>query len=146
MNGMTGASKVFLSYATEDEEHAACFRRLAWEKRAELTFEDCAVRDGFSADWRAMVQEKIAVSDVVACLVGEETHLSEPVGWEIEAAITLGKPVLAFILVPWPVVVPEVLRDNGVGVHRLATGRVRATQVCQGAGLDRYLVRSSSDI
>ena len=117
--GLATASKVFLSYTTEDEEHAACFRRLAWEKRAELTFEDCAVRDGFSADWRAMVQEKIAVSDVVACLVGEETHLSEPVGWEIEAAISLGKPVLAFALFPWPVAVPGALRSHGIGMYGL---------------------------
>ena len=119
MNGLTGASKVFLSYATEDEEHAACFRRLVSEKRAGLTFDDCAVRNGFSENWRVRVREKIAACDVVACLVGEGTYLSEPVGWEIEAAVTLGKPVFAFTLVSWPVSVPKALHDHGVGMHCL---------------------------
>lgn len=120
MNGLADASKVFLSYATEDEEHAARFRRLISEDRAGLTFDDCAVRDGFSENWRLRVRQKIALCDVVACLVGEETHLSEPVGWEIEAAVTLGKPVLAFTLVSWPVVVPKALRDHGVEMQRIA--------------------------
>ena len=116
---MTDARRVFLSYATEDEEHAAYFRRLASEERAGLTFDDCAVRDGFSEDWRGRVREKLAACDVVACLVGEGTHLSEPVGWEIGAAIALGKPVVAYALVPRPVVVPKVLRENGVRMRRL---------------------------
>ena len=120
MNGLTAATRVFLSYATEDEEHAARFRQLISEEQMGLTFDDCAVRHGFSENWRVRVREKIAFCDAVACVVGEGTHLSEPVGWEIEAAITLGKPVFAFTLVPSPVVVPKALRDNDVGVHHLS--------------------------
>ncbi len=120
MDGLGSATRVFLSYATEDEEHAARFRQLISEARAGLIFDDCAVRDGFSENWRARVREKISACDAVVCLVGEETYLSEPVGWEIEAAAMLDKPVLAFTLVPWPVVVPKALRGHGVGMHRLA--------------------------
>lgn len=119
MNGLATATRVFLSYATEDEEHAACFRRLVSEQRAELTFDDCAVRDGFNENWRLRVREKIAACDVVACLIGEETYLSEPVDWEIEAAVTLSKPVLAFALAAWPVAVPKALQNHGIGMHRL---------------------------
>ena len=119
MERLSGVSRVFLSYATEDEEYTASFRRLASEQYAELRFDDCAVRDGFSENWRATVWEKLAACDVVVCLVGEGTYLSEPVGWEIEAATTLGKPVIAYTLVPWPVVVPRVLREHGVGMRRI---------------------------
>ncbi|MCY4448389.1 MAG: TIR domain-containing protein [Chloroflexi bacterium] len=119
MNGLAAATRVFLSYATEDEEYAARFRQLISEERTGLTFDDCAVRNGFSENWRVSAREKIAACDVVVCLVGEETYCSGPIGWEIEAAITLGKPVFAFSLVPWPVVIPEALRNHGLEMHRL---------------------------
>ena len=120
MNELAEASKVFLSYATEDEPVAGRFRQLAWEEVAGLTFYDCAVRDGFNENWRQEALEKIAASDVVACLVGETTYLSEPVNWEIETADRLGKKTVAYAFTP-VAVLPTALWDSGVEVRRLSS-------------------------
>ena len=120
MERLPAGARVFLSYATEDERRTRRFRQFLYEENAVAAFDDCSVRNGFRENWRQEAWEKIAACDAVACLVGEETYLSEPVSWEIEAAVALGKPVLAFTLVPFPVVVPRALQDNGIGILRFA--------------------------
>ncbi len=36
-----------------------------------------------SEDWKTYVYEKLVESDVVVCLVGDKTHESDPVNWEL---------------------------------------------------------------
>lgn len=112
--------RIFLCYATEDEPDARALRRLLSEESRGASFDDCSSRNGFNADWRRQAWEKIASCDAVACLVGDATHLSEPVHWEIEAAATLGKRILAYALAPSSNVIPGALRVRGVAVRRLA--------------------------
>jgi hypothetical protein len=52
--------------------------------------------DSRDADYiKRVIREKIARAGVVLCLVSAETHTSRWVDWELETAITLGKPIVA---------------------------------------------------
>ena len=110
-----------------DGGRAGCSRIEAAALRGEqgASFDDCSARGGFNADWRRQAWEKIAACDVVACLVGDATHLSEPVGWEIEAAAAQGKQIFAYALAPHSCVIPGALRVRGIAVRRLATESAR---------------------
>ena len=113
MERLPAGARVFLSYATDDERRTRRFRQFLYEENDVAAFDDCSVRDGFRENWRQEAWEKIAACDVVACLIGEKTYLSEPVNWEIETALGLGKTTLAYVL-PSAVVLPPALRDNGI--------------------------------
>ena len=120
MERLPDGLRIFLCYASEDERDAGRLKRLLSVESRGSRFDACSVRRGFHEDWRRRAWEKIAACDAVVCLVGETTHLSEPVNWEIEAAAAMGKRILAYTLAPSFRAAPDALRARGVPVRRLA--------------------------
>ena len=111
------ALSVFLSYATEDESHARSLQRVLGTRSPSISFEDCAVVDGFDEEWRRTVLSKMKRCEAVVCLVGPKTHLSEPVNWEIEVTAKQGKPIVALSLEPNVAPLPRALEALGVSLN-----------------------------
>ncbi len=92
------ARHVFLSFVEEDLELVKLFRGQARNKNSALAFDDYSVKAPYNstdADYiRAQIMAKIRVSSVLLCLIGQHTHKSKWVEWEIETAVELGKKVI----------------------------------------------------
>ncbi|MQR96705.1 TIR domain-containing protein [Fictibacillus phosphorivorans] len=97
------AKKVFVSYhsATEDTNHKNLL--VAWSKNDsshfDIKFDDLSVGVSINSDnanyIKNVIKGKIKDSAVFLCLVGENTHKSDWVKWEIDKAVELGKKIVA---------------------------------------------------
>jgi hypothetical protein len=92
------ARHIFLSFVEEDLELVKLFRGQARNKNSALAFDDYSVKVPYistNADYiRTQIVAKIRVSSVLLCLIGQHTHKSKWVEWEIETAADLGKKVI----------------------------------------------------
>lgn len=59
-----------------------------------LLFEDVSEDVPDAEDWKEHATPLLDGSDGVVCIVGPETHASEPIDWEIREAHRLGKPLM----------------------------------------------------
>ncbi len=94
------SKKVFVSYKYDGD---AKYKNLlvAWSKhhRFDVEFDD--VSSDISIDSRVESEIKAGIlthikdADIFLCIVGEKTHKSKMVPWEIESAVTLGKKIIA---------------------------------------------------
>lgn len=97
------AKKVFVSYhsAVEDTKHKNLL--VAWAKNDngffDIKFDDTSVGVSINSTnatyIKSVIKGKISDSSVFLCLVGENTHKSDWVKWEIDKAVELGKKVVA---------------------------------------------------
>jgi hypothetical protein len=97
------AKKVFVSYhsATEDTNHKNLL--VAWSKNDsshfDIKFDDLSVGVSINSDnatyIKSVIKRKISDSSLFLCLVGQNTHNSEWVKWEIDKAVELGKKIVA---------------------------------------------------
>lgn len=67
----------------------------------------------FSDDWKSSAHNIIDSSDVFVCVVGCDTHKSEPVNWEIFEASILGKPLIITTLSE-KFILPQACKDLGI--------------------------------
>ena len=104
--------KVFLSFAMEDKSEADKFRIQAQEQSLPLDFRDYSVKDTFDKYWKSQALKIIHGSSVTLCFVGQRTYQSEPVNWEIQKSIELGKPVVAVHLGDEKHHVPRALQEH----------------------------------
>jgi hypothetical protein len=74
------------------------FRGQAKNKNSDLAFDDYSVKVPYRSDdaayIRSRIAEKINAASVTICLIGQMTHKSEWVDWEVRKAAGLTKKVL----------------------------------------------------
>lgn len=94
------ARRMFVSY---DHDNDRLYRRLleAWNAGSEFVLDFSDPAPGFSAGGldaaalRRAVAGKIGEAEIFLCLVGQHTHNSPWVAWEIAQAAALGKEIVA---------------------------------------------------
>lgn len=109
--------RVFLSFVEEDLQLVRMFRGQAVNRNTELAFSDHSVQvpyNSSNADYiRRQIREKINHASVTLCLIGETTHTSTWVEWEIQTAQQLGKGLLGVRLhSSHRDIVPQVLSSS----------------------------------
>lgn len=96
-------NKTFVSYRADSEGTRYKNLLVAWSNHS-TRFPDIKFRDesigvsinSIDANYiKRRIKEKIESSDVFLCLVGENTHKSDWVNWEIEQAALLNKKIVA---------------------------------------------------
>lgn len=90
--------RVFLSFKMEDKKQVDGVRLLAWHEHVGLEFYDESVRVAYKSEnapyIRSRIRAKIARSSVTVGLLGQNTHLSEWVDWELATSLQMGKTVI----------------------------------------------------
>ena len=94
--------KIFVSDRDDEEGRTHKNLLVAWSKNdnfPEVSFRDNSVGTSINStdDYyiKQKISDKIKNSDIFLCLVGEHTHKSEWVAWEIEKAKELKKIIIA---------------------------------------------------
>ncbi len=114
------AREIFVSYASQDKQARHDLERVANSLR--LVLVDLA-HQGWAHDWKAQYLSELEGVSGVVVLVGEGTHLSEPVKWEIAEARRSGKPVLGLQL---PGTCPQLPQGLlAAGVEKFGTEEAR---------------------
>ena len=92
--------KIFISYDYDnDKEYKNML--LAWDKNKQFdlnfsdTSADVSIKSDDSRVIRQAISAKINQADIFLCLIGEYTHKSSWVKWEIEKALELKKKIVA---------------------------------------------------
>ena len=92
------ARHVFLSFVEEDLDLVRLFRGQAKNENNELEFSDYSVQEPFDSLNAAYIQGQITNlinrASVAVCLIGNTTHRSRWVDWEMEKAQELGKGIV----------------------------------------------------
>ncbi len=94
------AKKIFVSY---DYDGDAKYKNLlkAWSEndKFELEFEDVSVDVSVNSKnagvIKRVISQRMKRADIFLCLVGEDTHRSRWVAWEIEKAVELSLKIVA---------------------------------------------------
>ena len=89
---------VFISFDVDDEGMVNLLRHQAKDERFPFEFRDYSVKDPFEEGWKDEVSNLISLSSAVIVAIGENTHESEAVNWEIEEAHEQGKMVIGIFL------------------------------------------------
>ena len=104
---------VFLSFTMEDMDLVNLFRGQAEGKHSSLVFHDYPVKEAFEYAWKTNVERLIRSCSVMICLIGETTHQSKAVDWEVRKSAELGKQILAVAIEsPTPTVPLSLARLN----------------------------------
>jgi hypothetical protein len=94
--------RVFLSFRGEDRQQVDGLRLLAANPNYDLDFYDESVRtpfDSSDAEYvKRRLREKIGRASVTVCLIGELTHTSAWVDWELAESDAKGHTILAMAL------------------------------------------------
>ena len=92
--------KVFISYDYDNDKHYKNLL-LAWDKNSDFDFSfndesvDVSVDSNKRDVIRRVISARINDSSRFLCIVGEKTHKSSWVKWEIEKAVELKKKIVA---------------------------------------------------
>jgi hypothetical protein len=97
------AKKVFVSYHSAQEDTLHKNLLVAWSKNDsshfDIKFDDTSVGVSINSTnatyIKSVIKGKISESPVFLCLIGENTHNSDWVKWEIEKAVELKKKIVA---------------------------------------------------
>lgn len=97
------AKKIFVSYKADTEGNRYKNLLVAWSENDNgyfnIKFDDTSVGvsiNSTDANYiKAVIKGKITDSPIFLCLIGENTHKSDWVNWEIEHAALLNKKIVA---------------------------------------------------
>jgi len=96
---VTQRRRVFISFQNEDLNEVNLFRGQAKNENSELDFIDSSLTVPFNSEnaeyIKRGIRERIDRCSVTVVFVGENTHKSEWVDWEIRESIRRGKGVVA---------------------------------------------------
>ena len=91
------AKRVFLSFVEEDLDLVNLFRGQAKNTNSDLEFSDYSVKEPYdstnAAYIRSKIRERIRAASVTICLIGDTTHKSRWVDWEIRTSAEEGNRV-----------------------------------------------------
>lgn len=86
--------RLFFSHRTADAPQVEELQAKLGTLLPNLPFEDLSRTVPYEDDWKVPASSVLAACDGLICMVGENTHLSEPVDWEVREAHRLGKPLV----------------------------------------------------
>lgn len=96
------ARKIFLSFAYEDRDQVRGFQLLRWNNNVEVEFFDASLLspvNSQSPDYiKRCILEKLHNTSVTVVLIGQTTHKSNWVAWEIEQSNKRGNGLLGIRL------------------------------------------------
>ncbi len=85
---------VFVSYDIDDKSMVTFLTTQAKDDRFPFVFRDYSVKEPFEEKWKSHVRERISQTSAVIVGIGENTHNSKAVDWEIREAHRQGKKVM----------------------------------------------------
>jgi len=85
---------VFISYDIDDKGMVSFLANQAKDDRFPFVFRDYSVKEPFEEKWKSHVRERISQTSAVIVGIGENTHESQAVDWEIREAHNQGKKVI----------------------------------------------------
>lgn len=85
---------VFFSNRSADQQRVDDLQSSLRALMPNLPFEDVSRDVPFVDDWKTPAGSLLQSCDALVCVVGPDTHTSEPVDWEIREAHRLGKPLV----------------------------------------------------
>lgn len=90
--------RVFLSFKMEDKKQVDGIRLMAWNDKFDLEFYDESVRVPYKSEnaqyIRSNIRAKIQRCTVTVGFMGQNTHLSEWVNWELNTSIEMQKRIV----------------------------------------------------
>jgi len=108
---------VFISFRIADEDAVNDLRKQARDENSELNFTDYSLRQPFDSEdatyIRRGIRKRIENCSVTIVVIGETTHESEWIDWEIKESLRLGKGVIA-IKLKEGVRMPQALIEHGI--------------------------------
>jgi len=104
---------VFFAHRTCDKEKVLELRRELDALLPDLGYEDLSPKVPTSDDWQSVAGTLIDNADAVVCVVGSETHKSEPIAWEIERTLRSKRP-LFIALLDNSYTLPSIVSDNSI--------------------------------
>ena len=104
----------FFSFSTGDHRSASLFDQTLSCALENIQLLGQPVTNRFEKDWQRKCNEKMRHCAFLICLVGENTHRSAAVAWEVGRAIELAMPVLPVALNPRAGRPPPVFRANSI--------------------------------
>lgn len=110
-----GQRNVFISFdVDEDKSQVRFLASQAKDERFPFHFRDYSVKEPFEEKWKQRVREKIAQTSAVIVAIGEKTHESDAVDWEIREAHRQGKKVIGVRLHKGQNhTVPKAMKEHG---------------------------------
>ena len=86
---------VFVSYDMDnDKGMVSLLTNQAKDDRFPFVFRDYSVKEPYEEKWKSRVRDKISQTSAVIIAIGEKTHESKAIDWEIREAHRQGKKVL----------------------------------------------------
>jgi hypothetical protein len=108
--------RVFISFKMEDKNQVDGIRLMSWNKNHPLEFYDESVRIAYKSERapyiKAKIKDKIVRSSATVCFLGQNTHQSEWVDWELSTSISCNNKIVLMGLPRGPdrlVLPPSVL-------------------------------------
>lgn len=95
---MDTISKVFFSHKTSDSERVGELQKCLKDALPNFLIVNVAAAVPHSDDWKTIATDILQSCHTFVCIVGDDTHTSEPVDWEIREAYRLKKPILVTTL------------------------------------------------
>jgi len=121
--------RVFLSFKMENKKQVDGIRLLSWHKHVALEFYDESVRIAYNSEnasyIRSRIRDKITRSSVTVGLLGQNTHQSDWVNWELTTSLELKKAVILMGLPNGPdkLILPRAVK--GKPWHRWDVGQLQ---------------------
>ena len=89
---------VFISFDVDDEGMVNLLRSQAKDDRFQFGFRDYSVKEPFDSAWKSKVRDRIDQTSAFIVAIGENTHTSKAVDWEIREAHRQRKLVIGMRL------------------------------------------------
>ena len=100
--GQTMTRRIFISHQREDKEPLKRFMLLRETMKFDFAFFDRSLADPAKKDdpeyIRRFIRDKLHITDVTVVLIGDDTHRSTWVQYEIEESVRRGNPLLGIRL------------------------------------------------
>lgn len=119
--------RVFISFHHDDEAQARLLAHQGKDPRFVTDFIDYSVKEPYlQSEWKDRVKYKINQSSLVVVMIGEGTHSSAGVKYEVETAKELDKPIRAVIIhKDGTDKLPEYIKENDVKVVKWKTETIQ---------------------
>lgn len=89
---------VFFAHRSRDRQKVLELQAELKTLLPDLGYEDLSSQVPSSVDWKEVAGKLIDGADAVICVVGPDTHESEPVTWEIARAVNAKRPLFISVL------------------------------------------------
>ena len=87
------AFRLFFSNRSSDADRVRELCAALAKHLPHLPFSDLSLTVPYTNDWKPLALAALESCEAVVCVIGKDTHASEPVEWEVREAYRLGKPL-----------------------------------------------------